>query len=61
MALEKKHSTALALLHLVDSITSSIDQKKFTVGICILSKALETVNHKNIARKIAALIAVSVV
>ena len=42
----KKHSTALALLHLVDSISSAIDQKKFTVGIFIdLSKAFDTVNH----------------
>jgi hypothetical protein len=40
----KKHSTALALLHLVDSITSSIDQRKFTGGIFIdLSKAFNTV------------------
>jgi retron-type reverse transcriptase len=50
----KNHSTALALLHLVDSITSSIDQKKFTVGIFIdLSKAFfDTVNHKILLEKL---------
>jgi retron-type reverse transcriptase len=49
----KKHSTALALLHLLDSITSSIDQRKFTVGIFIdLSKAFDSVNHKILLEKL---------
>ena len=40
-------------MHLVDSITSSIDQKKFTVGIFIdLSKAFDTVNHKILLEKL---------
>ena len=42
----KNHSTSLALLDLVDKITSAIDEKKYTVGIILdLSKALDTVNH----------------
>lgn len=42
----KNHSTALALLHLVDNLISSINQKKYTVGIFVdFSKAFDTVNH----------------
>ena len=42
----KNHSTSLALLDLVDKITSAIDEKKYTVGIFLdLSKAFDTVNH----------------
>ena len=42
----KNHSTLLALLDLVDKITSAIDEKKYTVGIFLdLSKAFDTVNH----------------
>ena len=42
----KNHSTSLALLNLLDKITSAIDQKKYTIGIFLdLSKAFDTVNH----------------
>ena len=42
----KNLSTSLALLDLVDKITSAIDEKKYTVGIFLdFSKAFDTVNH----------------
>ena len=43
----KHHSTALALIHLYDKLSSAIDNKKFTIGMFIdLSKAFDTVNHE---------------
>ena len=45
----KKHSTSLALLYLRDKITSAIDERKHTINIFLdLSKAFDTVNHRNL-------------
>ena len=39
-------STSLALLQLVEEISSSLDKAKFTVGVFIdLSKAFDTIDH----------------
>ena len=39
-------STSPALLDLVEEITSSIDEKKISIGVFIdLKKAFDTVNH----------------
>ena len=46
MGLEKNMSTSLAILELVENVTTSIDDCKSTVGICIdLKKAFDTVDH----------------
>ena len=42
-----KLSTSMALLELVDEISKSIDDKKYTVGVFLdLAKAFDTVNHQ---------------
>ena len=42
----KHHSTAYALTHSYDKISSAIDNKEYTVAICIdLSKAFDTVDR----------------
>ena len=38
----------MALLHLIDKVTSALENKEFTSGIFIdFSKAFDTVNHKS--------------
>jgi hypothetical protein len=49
----KKHSTSLALLDLVEELTSAIDSKKVTIGVFIdLKKAFDTIDHKILLNKL---------
>lgn len=42
----KKHSTYMALLHLIDKISTALDKNMFAIGIFLdLSKAFDTVDH----------------
>jgi hypothetical protein len=42
----KNHSTILALIHLINKISSSIDHREITAGVFLdLSKAFDTINH----------------
>ena len=46
-------STSHALLELVEEITSSLDNKKYYVGIFIdLKKAFDTIDHDILAKKL---------
>ena len=49
----KNHSTALALLHLYDTLANAIDNKEYTMGVFIdLSKVFDTVNHEILLAKL---------
>ena len=47
------HSTNLAIMQLIDQITSSVDKREVCAGIFLdLSKAFDTVNHKILVDKL---------
>ena len=49
----KKISTTMALLELVDKISTSMEKNEFTIGIFIdLAKAFDTVNHQILLAKL---------
>ena len=48
----KHHSICLAMINLFENISSALDNKEFAVGIFLLSKAFDTVNHKILFEKL---------
>ena len=49
----KNHSTNLALIHLTNKISSSIDHREITAGVFLgLSKACDTINHDILCHKL---------
>ena len=47
------HSTALALIHLINNISSAIDRTETTLGIFLdFSRAFDTINHEMLCRKV---------
>ena len=47
------HSTALALIDLINNISSAIDRNETTLGIFLdLSKAFDTINHEILCQKL---------
>ena len=46
-------STSLAILELIEEITSALDKKKYTIGVFIdLRKAFDTIDHKLLLNKL---------
>ncbi len=46
-------STSMALMELIEDITSSIDNKKYAVGVFIdLKKAFDTIDHRVLINKL---------
>ena len=49
----ENHSTSLALMEIIENITTSIDKGQFTVGVFIdLKKAFDTIDHANLVEKL---------
>jgi hypothetical protein len=49
----KNHSTVTPLIHLINKIATSIDEKKITVGVFLdLSKAFDTLDHQTLFTKL---------
>jgi len=49
----EKHSTSMALLNIIEHITSELDNNSYTLGIFIdLSKAFDTIDHKLLLYKL---------
>ena len=49
----KGFSTALSLIHLVNSVASAVDRNEFTVGVFLdLSKAFDTLDHRILLTKL---------
>ncbi len=47
------HSTSLALIDLIDELSTSIDCKKTTIGVFTdLKKAFDTINHELLLKKL---------
>ena len=52
-AASKKYSTPHALIHLINRISSAIDQRETTVGVFLdLSKAFDTLDHQILFTKL---------
>ena len=55
MVFGKNRSTFLALLEMIEEITSAIDNKKASIGVFIhLKKAFDTVNHNLLIQRLMA-------
>lgn len=49
----EKHSTAMALVQLIDRFSRALDNNEFTIGVFTdLSKAFDTVDHSLLAKKL---------
>lgn len=49
----EKHSTAMALVQIIDRFSRALDNNEFTIGVFIdLSKAFDTVDHSLLVKKL---------
>ena len=49
----EKHSTYMALLNIIDSISAEMDNKKYSIGIVLdLSKAFDIIDHNIVLKKL---------